>query len=127
LFTDKDKIKFFDLETGMKNCKRSYEEDWTEHYYSYNAAENHFYYFYRYDGYIRYRCFKFDNFKPRAIVGESDQVLLNQKLDKILSKENLQTTKKEGKSLTDFNLIDQIMLGVSSSDVAAEIKNRKWP
>lgn len=105
LFTQKDKIKFFDLETGIKIHKTRYDYDYSEYIYTYNVEENLFYYFYK-SSYMRYKTFKFDNFKPKQIAGKSDLTELNKKQDQFLSKENLKTTTIDGKNLSDFNVIN---------------------
>lgn len=108
LFTNKNKVKFFDLETGIKIHKTTYDYSHDDYIYSYNVEENIFYYFYR-SSYNRYKTFKFENFKPKHIAGKSDLTELNKKQDLYLSKENLKSTMIDGKPITEFNIINQLM------------------
>lgn len=68
LFHQGYKMKFFDLETGIKTYKmNSDDDDYTNAFY-YNTEENYFYNFYR-SSFMRFRCWKLENFKPKAIEG----------------------------------------------------------
>ena len=80
LFTGSDKIKFFDLETGIKIDKKNYDENRDQHAYAYDVSENLFYYFSKtsYSS-TKYEAFKFANFKPKVIHGKSELTILNQK------------------------------------------------
>lgn len=124
------KITFFDLETGVRISKENYFENHDDFCFNMNVEENLIYQFTRQgsdNSCLVYNSYKFENFKPKAFSGKSELILLNKKLEEFLSKEGLETTKKDGKNLTDFNIIDQYMQGVSSSEISEEIKNRKWP
>lgn len=118
-------MKFFDLETGIKTYKMEY--DFEEHGFScYNVRENYFYTIYRSD-ILKMECWKLENFKPRAVTGKYERLLLNQKQDQLLSKEKQEATDGILANIDQLNVIDQLMRGITFSDISEELKKRKWP
>lgn len=125
LFTNGYKMKFFDLQTGIKTFKMNFDDDYSSFFY-YNYQENYFYNIFR-SSFMRFKCWKLENVKPKAITGKSELLLLNQKQDQLLSKEKLEFGNKGGRNITDLTVIDQLMQGITFSDISAELKSRKWP
>jgi hypothetical protein len=99
-------MKFFDLQTGIKTFKISFDDDHdNSNFFYYNHQENYFYNIFK-QNFIRFKCWKLENFKPKAITGKSELLLINQKQDQLLSKEKLVSSNKDGVNITELNIID---------------------